>query len=422
MSTASGRKRLTSASSDGSSSGAVPAAKRTAVEAAACTLAHTSGSATTTGRKQDNEDVYYNENVPELGATFSVFDGHGGVECANFLQHHLLRTIRRELLQRDPPPLHCPAAVHATIREQIEECEQQRIALRELCAEDDESVRESMESTLDELNRLQAQLETQLAEMPLERHPGAISAMHEAFTAAFRHADELFCARARTKKIRSGSTCIVGILQGTHPENAHLEILNVGDSRAVLCRGGEAVRLSSDHKPSRRDEARRVRDAGGYVVNIRGISRVTNAGGAGMLDVTAGTAFYLAVSRAFGDVQLKDPPIVVADPEIHTIPLQSDDLFVILACDGIWDVCSDQQAVNEVLKTPDDPERAANALLNLAYAQGSQDNLTATVVRFSWVNFKEAHVTLSQQLLEAAEAEDAATANEDDDEEDDMFA
>lgn len=38
---------------------------------------------------------------------------------------------------------------------------------------------------------------------------------------------------------------------------------NVGDCRAVLCRGGEAVDLTTDHRPSREDERARVKDAGG---------------------------------------------------------------------------------------------------------------------------------------------------------------
>jgi hypothetical protein len=33
--------------------------------------------------------------------------------------------------------------------------------------------------------------------------------------------------------------------------DAHMIIANLGDCRAVLCRGGKAVRLSEDHKPSR---------------------------------------------------------------------------------------------------------------------------------------------------------------------------
>ena len=44
--------------------------------------------------------------------------------------------------------------------------------------------------------------------------------------------------------------------------------------------------LSQDHKPTREDEAKRIRDAGGFVINNRVMGE-------------------LAVSRAFGDVDFK---------------------------------------------------------------------------------------------------------------------
>lgn len=44
--------------------------------------------------------------------------------------------------------------------------------------------------------------------------------------------------------------------------------------------------LSQDHKPNREDESKRIRDAGGFVINSRVMGE-------------------LAVSRAFGDVDFK---------------------------------------------------------------------------------------------------------------------
>ena len=62
---------------------------------------------------------------------------------------------------------------------------------------------------------------------------------------------------------------------------------NVGDSRVVLCRGGgQCVELTSDHKPSRPDEAARVRAAGGFILHKRVMGE-------------------LAITRAFGDKSFK---------------------------------------------------------------------------------------------------------------------
>merc|ERR1712238_330369 len=61
---------------------------------------------------------------------------------------------------------------------------------------------------------------------------------------------------------QSGSTAATVILMGRR-----LFAANVGDSRVVLCRGGgQCVELTSDHKPSRPDEAARVRAAGGFLL------------------------------------------------------------------------------------------------------------------------------------------------------------
>jgi len=57
---------------------------------------------------------------------------------------------------------------------------------------------------------------------------------------------------------------------------------NVGDSRVVLCRsGGQCVELTSDHKPSRPDEAPRVRAAVGFILykRVMGELAITHAYG-----------------------------------------------------------------------------------------------------------------------------------------------
>ena len=62
----------------------------------------------------------------------------------------------------------------------------------------------------------------------------------------------------------------------------------------------------------------------------------------------------------------------------------TDDLFLILACDGIWDVMSEQDAVDIALPHFHDAKAAAGAIVKAAYKKGSLDNLTATVVQFAW--------------------------------------
>ncbi|KAM0919968.1 hypothetical protein ACQ4PT_007848 [Festuca glaucescens] len=123
-----------------------------------------------------------------------------------------------------------------------------------------------------------------------------------------------------------GSTAVVAVLGPTH-----LVVSNCGDSRAVLCRGGAAIPLSSDHKPDRPDELERIQAAGG---------RVIFWDGARVLGV-------LAMSRAIGDSYLK--PYVIPDPEVRVLERRDgEDEFLILASDGLWDVVSNEVACNVV--------------------------------------------------------------------------
>ena len=159
----------------------------------------------------------------------------------------------------------------------------------------------------------------------------------------------------------------------------------VGDSRAVLSRkGGKAVPLTTfDHKPTCEDERLRVCNAGGVVVNNR-----VNA--------------VLAVSRAFGDFFLKDmtaksPDMVVTStPSTTCIPRMEGDEFLLLACDGIWDVMSCDRAIGFVRESlrhdllsgggrrfsPNAGSIAAEKLINKCLGLGSRDNMSAMVVMF----------------------------------------
>ncbi|RNC60470.1 putative protein phosphatase 2C [Trypanosoma cruzi] len=112
---------------------------------------------------------------------------------------------------------------------------------------------------------------------------------------------------------------------------------NAGDSRCVLCRDGEPLPLSNDHKPFLPTELSRIERAGGYVWN----RRVNGA---------------LALSRAIGDFVFKcnmqvswDQQAVTSAPEVRFIRLNRDhDEFAVIACDGIWDVLNNDQVVEFV--------------------------------------------------------------------------
>ncbi|CAL9057475.1 unnamed protein product [Musa banksii] len=118
-----------------------------------------------------------------------------------------------------------------------------------------------------------------------------------------------------------GSTAVVAVVG---PDR--IVVANCGDSRAVLCHDGAPVPLSTDHKPDRPDELRRIEAAGG---------RIIYWDGARVLGV-------LAMSRAIGDNYLK--PYVISEPEVTVTEREEGDECLLLASDGLWDVVSNEGA------------------------------------------------------------------------------
>lgn len=108
---------------------------------------------------------------------------------------------------------------------------------------------------------------------------------------------------------------------------------SVGDSRAVLCRkGGVTVSLSEDHKPENPAERVRIEAGGGHVAD----NRVNG---------------QLAMSRALGDFQYKDQAVdvdkqlVTGIPDVVTVNREDGDEFAVVACDGIFDVLTNEELV-----------------------------------------------------------------------------
>ncbi|XP_075477713.1 protein phosphatase 2C 51-like [Primulina tabacum] len=160
-----------------------------------------------------------------------------------------------------------------------------------------------------------------------------------------------------------GSTAVV-VLVGRED----LVVANCGDSRAVLCRGRAPVPLSSDHKPDRPDEKERVEAAGGSIINRKGW-RVQGV---------------LPTSRSIGDHHLK--PYISSQPEVTVTKRTGSDDFLIIATDGLWDMVSNDVACQVVEKSlgggrgRSASKAAAAALVELAIAKGSRDNITVIVV------------------------------------------
>ncbi|OMO81640.1 phosphatase 2C (PP2C)-like protein [Corchorus olitorius] len=146
----------------------------------------------------------------------------------------------------------------------------------------------------------------------------------EAVKAGYLKTDEEFLKQ----KIPSGTCCVTALIEGED-----IVVSNLGDCRAVLCRGGVAEALTTDHKAEREDERKRIENKGGYVEFHRGAWRVHG---------------ILSVSRSIGDAHLKD--WVLADPDTEIFKLTPEMEFLVLASDGLWEEVSSQEAVDIVAR------------------------------------------------------------------------
>lgn len=132
---------------------------------------------------------------------------------------------------------------------------------------------------------------------------------------------------------RSGTTAIVVMVT---PDSIIWG--NCGDSRGLLCRDGKFEFATQDHKPYNPIEKNRIEEAGGTVM----MQRVNGS---------------LAVSRALGDFDYKrstDLPatkqLVSPEPEMTVLKREHErDQFLLLACDGVFDVMSNEEVVAFVL-------------------------------------------------------------------------
>ncbi|KAK5648982.1 hypothetical protein RI129_003874 [Pyrocoelia pectoralis] len=187
---------------------------------------------------------------------------------------------------------------------------------------------------------------------------------------------------------KSGSTAVCAFVS---PRLIY--VANCGDSRAVLCRDGNPIFTTQDHKPGLPTERDRIVQAGGSVM----IQRVNGS---------------LAVSRALGDYEYKNvaglgPCEQLVSPEPEIFVRDRDDTldeFLVLACDGIWDVMSNEdlcQFVHSRLLITNDLQEVTSQVIDTCLYKGSRDNMSIVLVVFPGAP------TPSQEAIQAEQELDA---------------
>lgn len=168
---------------------------------------------------------------------------------------------------------------------------------------------------------------------------------------------------------KSGTTAVCALIS-----QKYLIIANCGDSRGVCCTQGKPVLATQDHKPSNEPEKERIQNAGGSVM----IQRVNGS---------------LAVSRALGDFEYKNvegkgptEQLVSPEPEFYIKSRdEAADQFLVLACDGVWDVMSNEDICNFIthrMKVHDNLETICNEVIDTCLYKGSRDNMSIIIIAF----------------------------------------
>lgn len=179
----------------------------------------------------------------------------------------------------------------------------------------------------------------------VEKNSEIFETLKESFLKAFKVMDRELKMHPTVDCFCSGTTAVTLVKQGQC-----LVIGNVGDSRAVLGTRDKddsliAVQLTVDLKPNLPAEAERIKKCRGRVFALKGEPEVSRVW------LPNNDSPGLAMARAFGDFCLKDFGLISV-PEITCHCTTEKDEFVVLATDGIWDVLSNEEAVEIVASAP----------------------------------------------------------------------
>jgi len=174
----------------------------------------------------------------------------------------------------------------------------------------------------------------------------------EAFRQAYRSVEE------RLEGMDSGSTAATIFFRKDELHFAH-----VGDAEILLV-GAGGIPLTRPHRVDDPSERSRIITAGGQVEGgyvVRGLRG-------------------LMPTRSFGDRHFRSIG-VMAVPTVGERRLSADDRFLVVACDGLFDVCGGDEIARILLKSSGARE-GGEALRDEVLARGGTDNLTILVIEF----------------------------------------
>ena len=121
------------------------------------------------------------------------------------------------------------------------------------------------------------------------------------------------------------------------------------------------MRLSEDDRVDVPKEKERIIRQGGIISNNRIYGQ-------------------LMLSRGFGDWGIKQYGLI-CEPHIAKIEINENDLFLVIASDGVWDVMSDED-FKDIMQESLNPLDICKDIVIESLRSGSSDNISCFVIKF----------------------------------------
>ena len=234
---------------------------------------------------------------------FGVFDGHGGKEISQFVTHHFTKEliVNKNYLKGD-----LQSAIKDTFikMDEIMQTNEGKEEIKQYARKSKEE--DDLQSKVEPQNSQMAML----AQLVGQKDP---------------ESDDI--------AMRTGCTGCVCVIDEMYKK---MYFANAGDSRVVLCKNGNAIPMSTDHKPELESEKDRIYKADGWITDGR-------------------VKGNLNLTRGLGDLDYKqnknlkpEEQIITSNPDILIEDFSNDVDFIIIGCDGIWDCLTNQQACDFV--------------------------------------------------------------------------
>ena len=169
---------------------------------------------------------------------------------------------------------------------------------------------------------------------------------------AFHDADDEMREQLNIEGLGSTGT-LVHIVKGLGPS---LEVYsaNVGDSRVSLISPEHIIRLSCDHRTTDEKEKKRILEAGMEIIDDR----------------ICGT---LMLTRIFGNYEYKDE---------NEKDNNTENQFLILASDGIWDILTEEDIQN-IIKKYQDTQKICSVIIKKCLENEAWDNMSVFAVKLT---------------------------------------